>query len=262
MPAIKLSPELSEDAELLFGAVREAGSLALTLFQQNVRSWNKADGSVVTQADLAVDEFLKSALHDKRPSYGWLSEETADSAARLSCRRLWIVDPIDGTRSFASGGDEWCIGAALVEDGRPILAALYRPVGQAFYCAAKHHGAFRNDLPMQPRDGISVAGASLIGTGKALKAVTGVVASATPNIPLLLRLAHVAAGQADIALSFGFKNDWDLAAGDLLVTEAGGRVSQLDGKEMIYNQPRPAQFGMVAAGKLRHSAVLAQLEAI
>lgn len=258
----KVSSHFQADAELLFAAVQDAGAMGLELSRQNVRNWAKPDGSTVTEADLQIDVFLKSRLHDTRPDYGWLSEESVDTPDRLSRKRLWIVDPIDGTNSFVNGTDGWCIGAALVEDGNPVLAALYQPVANLFYAAALGHGAFCNKILMKPNDGAGFAGATLLGTGRALKALPGVEAAAAPNIPLLLRLAHVACGKADIALSLGLRNDWDLAAGHLLVQEAGGVISQASGAQMIYNQVVPKQNGLLAAGKMRHDAVLAQLEGI
>jgi len=112
------------DAELLHEAVREAGELARALFQQKIKRWTKSDGSPVTEADLAVDKILKARLHGARPDYGWLSEETPDGPERLGQRKVWIVDPIDGTRAFAHGGDEWCVAAALLVNGRPKTFAL------------------------------------------------------------------------------------------------------------------------------------------
>ena len=262
MLGVKVSAHFQADAELLFAAVQDAGAMGLELSRQNVRNWAKPDGSTVTEADLQIDVFLKIRLHDTRPDYGWLSEESVDTPDRLSRKRLWIVDPIDGTNSFVNGTDGWCVGAALVEDGNPVLAALYQPVANLFYAAALGHGAFCNKILMKPNDGAGFAGATLLGTGRALKALPGVEAAAAPNIPLLLRLAHVACGKADIALSLGLRNDWDLAAGHLLVQEAGGVISQASGAQMIYNQVVPKQNGLLAAGKMRHDAVLAQLEGI
>jgi myo-inositol-1(or 4)-monophosphatase len=259
---VKVCGHLQADAELLFAAILDAGAIGLELSQQSVRSWAKPDGSTVTEADLKIDGFLKTRLHDTRPGYGWLSEESVDTSDRLSRERLWIVDPIDGTNSFVNGSDGWCVGAALVEDGHPILAALFQPVANQFYAAALGHGAFCNRDPIKPHDGAGFAGATLLGTGRALKALPGIEAAAAPNIPLLLRLAHVASGKADIALSLGMRNDWDLAAGHLLVQEAGGVITQSTGAAMIYNQAVPKQNGLLAAGKLRHSAVLAQLEGL
>lgn len=261
MLGVKLSSELQSDSDLLFSAVREAGALGLSLSKQNVRKWSKPDGSTVTEADLQIDALLKARLHDTRSDYGWLSEESVDTPDRLSCKRLWIVDPIDGTNSFVNRTDGWCIGAALVENGHPILAALYQPQADLFYAAALGHGAYCNQVLIAPRDGENIVGATLLGTGSALKVLHGVEAAVSSNIPLLLRLAHVACGKADIALSLGLRNDWDLAAGDLLVSEAGGVISQADGNKMIYNFPIPKQNGLLAAGAKRHRAALAQMEA-
>ena len=262
MLGAKLSSHLQADSDLLFAAVQEAGVMGLALSKQGVRNWSKPDGSTVTEADLQIDLFLKTRLHEARPDYGWLSEETPDTPERLSKQRLWIVDPIDGTNSFVNGSDGWCIGAALIEDGHPILAALYQPKADLLYAAARGFGAFCNQVSMKPNDGDGFVGATLLATGRALKILPGVEAASSPNIPLLLRLAHVACGKADIALSLGLRNDWDLAAGDLLVSEAGGVITQADGKPMTYNQPVPKQNGLLAAGANRHKAVLAKLEAI
>lgn len=262
MLGVKLPANLQADSDLLFTAVQEAGAMGLELSRKNVRNWAKPDGSTVTEADLQIDAFLKSRLHDTRPDYGWLSEETPDTPDRLSCKRLWIVDPIDGTNSFVNGSDGWCIGAALIEDGQVILAALYQPKAELFYAAALGYGAYCNKVLMTANDDSGFARAKLLGTGRALKTFPGVSAAASPQIPLLLRLAHVASGQADIALSFGPRNDWDLAAGDLLVQEAGGVITQVTGAKMIYNLATPKQNGMLAAGKQRHSAALKILEAI
>ncbi len=262
MLGVKPPENLQADSALLFGTVQEAGTMALKLSQQNVRNWSKPDGSTVTEADLQIDAFLKTQLHGARPDYGWLSEETPDTADRLACKRLWIVDPIDGTNSFVNGSDGWCIGAALIEDGQVILAALYQPKANLFYAAALGHGAYCNKVLMTAHDDAGFAGAKLLGTGRALKTFPGVSAAPSPQIPLLLRLAHVASGLADIALSFGPRNDWDLAAGDLLVQEAGGMITQVTGAKMIYNLASPKQNGLLAAGQMRHSAALKILEAI
>jgi myo-inositol-1(or 4)-monophosphatase len=261
--AVDASPAVQDDRELICSAVRQAGALALDLLQKNVRNWPKTDGSVVTEADFAVNELLYSLLQKPRPHYGWLSEESPDDPRRLTCERVWIIDPIDGTRSFVGKTDGWCIGAALIEHGRPILAALYRPMKDEFYFAIKGAGAWCNDTRLAPRDGASLEGAELLGTGKAVRALgSDVVGKDVPQIPLLLRLAYVASGQTDMALSIGNKNDWDLAAGDLLMQEAGAKLTNIDGNQMIYNKPETWQNGMVAAGPLRHHAIMKRLESL
>ena len=120
------------------------GELGKSLTRQNVKRWSKPDGSEVTEADLAIDALLKDRLQAARPSYGWLSEETPDGAARLAHDRIWIVDPIDGTRAFINSRDEWCVAAALIERGRPVVAAVYRPMVEEFYTAIAGRGAFLN----------------------------------------------------------------------------------------------------------------------
>ncbi len=264
MLGVKVPDHLQADAELLCGTMREAGALGLKLLGQKVKHWAKSDGSVVTEADLAIDKFLRERLHGARPTYGWLSEETPDNAQRLTCSKLWVVDPIDGTQSFVNGTDGWCIGAALIDGERPVLSVLYRPMVDEFYFAAVGCGAWCNQQRLQPRDGVLLDKVELVGTGKALKvlAAAGVHAVNSPHHPLLLRLAFVAQGRTDIALSIGNKNDWDLAAGDLLVQEAGAKLSTLDGNQMIYNKPEPWQNGMVAAGPLRHATLMTYLETL
>ncbi len=256
-----LSPDLKSVSDFLCLAVREAGVVGLGLAQQNVNKWNKPDGTLVTDADMQIDAFLKTRLHGAYPDYGWLSEETPDSKARLNCERLWIVDPIDGTTTFANGGDEWCIGVALIESGLPILSVVFRPVVDDFYWSSRGAGAYRNGVRLSARDSEELSGSEIMATGKASKHLNrlGVIAS-NSYMPLLMRLAYVASGKTDIAMSFGNKNDWDLAAGDLLVQEAGGRISRLDGNPMVYNGPDPWQNGMVAAGRNKHRAVMAELE--
>ncbi|MGE0006127.1 MAG: inositol monophosphatase [Parvibaculaceae bacterium] len=250
------------DAELLAGAVREAGALACSLFRQSVKGWTKSDGSPVTEADLAVDATLKARLHAARPDYGWLSEETPDSGDRLARSHVWIVDPIDGTRAFAEGGDEWCVAAALLVDGRPRLAAIHRPMTGDFYEAAQGSGARLNGEPLRVAGSSALAGARVLGNAAALKrlqAAAPVEAVAAGSTPLAMRLARVAQGRLDAALSTTPKHDWDLAAGDLLVHEAGGIVTGLDGGRFVYNRPETRQKDYVASSPALHAALLEQL---
>ena len=252
------------DAELLSEAVREAGALARTLFRRSVKRWTKSDGSPVTEADLAVDEAIKSRLNAARPDYGWLSEETPDSDARLARRAVWIVDPIDGTRAFTHGGDEWCVAAALLVDGRPRLAAIYRPMTNDFYEAGEGEGATLNGGPLRVADAAKLDGARIIGnaTGlRQLEAKAAVEAVASGHTPLAMRLARVAEGSIDAALSTTAKHDWDLAAGDLLVHEAGGTVTGLDGNRFTYNRRETRQANYVASSHALHAALVRQLTA-
>ncbi len=248
---------LRQDAALLFEAVREAGALAMTLFRQQVRNWNKTDGSPVSEADLKVDALLARRLRSDRAAYGWLSEESKD-ATNTKCSKLWIVDPIDGTRSFINGTNEWCVAAALIDHGRPVAAAIYRPVCEEFYCATAGGGAMLNGNRLVMKDGATLEGAAVIGNVKSLErlAGSGIIAVARSAVPLQLRLAYVAGGQYDATISIGSKHDWDLAAGDLLVHEAGGIAGTPTGAAFRYNGAIPSQPGMIAAGVKRHEALI------
>lgn len=251
------------DADLLHDAVREAGMLARSLFRK-VKSWAKSDGSPVTEADLAVDKLLKERLHGARPDYGWLSEETPDTPERLGRRQVWIADPIDGTRAYAQGGDEWCVAAALLTDGRPTLAAIFRPMTDDFYEAETGKQAKLNGRALHIAAAKGLAGARILGNASALKhleARAPVEAVPSGNIPLALRLALVAQGKLDAALSTTAKHDWDLAAGDLLVHEAGGIVTGLSGKPFIYNRAVTRQDNYVASSPHLHAEILEHLSA-
>ncbi len=258
-----LEPEYAHpDARLLFDATREAGQLALVMFRQQIRRWVKSDGSPVTEGDIAVDTLLSGHLRRGRPAYGWLSEESQDDNYRTGRSRCWVVDPIDGTRSFASGGANWCVAVALVEDGRPVLSCIYRPVSEEFYTAAAREGAHLNGAPIRVAPGRMLRGARLVGTRKSLRPLMNqhITPDTSGDLPLQLRLAAVASGRVDGAVSAGLKNDWDLAAGDLLVHEAGGRASDLNGSAFVFNRRQTWQHGMAAASARRHAAILRCLE--
>jgi myo-inositol-1(or 4)-monophosphatase len=252
------------DAPLLFDAVRRAGELALALAAKRFERWTKSDGTPVTEADLAVDALLKEKLCDARPDYGWLSEETPDDPARLSRPNLWIADPIDGTRAYAMRSDEWCIAVALIAGGRPLIGAIYRPVRDEFYHAIAGRGAYLNGLRLALPAGRTLSGARVIGNAAALRRLAGkakIEAVTSGNVPLAMRLAGVAASTFDAALSTTPKHDWDLAAGDLLVHEAGGIVTGLDGQSLTFNRPRPQQQGYIAAGPGLHRSLVETLGA-
>jgi myo-inositol-1(or 4)-monophosphatase len=247
------------DLNLLLDTVREAGALALTMFRQKVRNWIKPDGSPVTEADVAVDKLLRARLRAARPAYGWLSEETPDDPARLKSRDLWIADPIDGTRTFLEGGAEWCVAAALIREGRPVLAAVYAPVKEEFFEASLGEGARLGGSLFRIIERSSLDGASVAGSSSALKKLSGsapIRSLAKPRTPLVLRLCYVASGVYDAAVSTGMKSDWDLAAGDLIVHEAGGIVTGSDGLPFTFNNSLPAQRGMVAAGRNLHQKII------
>ncbi len=250
----------SERAQFLLDVTTEAGTLAHRL-QQGISYRHKPDGSLVTDADLAVDGFLKDRLTAAFPDYGWLSEETPDTKDRLDKRLCWIVDPIDGTRSFAHGGNNWCVGAALVDGGVPIEACLLHPNLEQVFVARSGSGCFRNDERLSIHDG-KLTGARVMGSTRLVNALTahGAVHVAAGDVPLLARLALLASGKLDAVVSVGPKHDWDIAAGALLVTEAGGLATGLHGEPFQFNGPKHQQSGLVAAAPSRHKAIMKILE--
>jgi len=257
----------SDDEKLLDQAVRDAGALALKFYNSSAKSWDKSDGSPVTEADIAVDAFLKNTLMKDRTGYGWLSEETTDNEARLSCQKVWIVDPIDGTRSFVERTGEWCISAALVENGKPVLAKIFRPLANDFYSAVSGGRATRNGKLISATVRDTLENCRLMTRGRVLDPAkwekpwphiqTGIATS------LALRLCMVADGSFDGTIALGNKCDWDLAAGDLIVREAGGCISNIYGDKLTYNGRKTRQpGGLIAAGKPLFNIMLEQAKTL
>src|SRR6202012_5036519 len=151
------------DAELLKSTVREAGALALSLFRTDLKNWTKGASSPVSEADIAVNDLLEQRLRTATPDYGWLSEESADDDARLGKPFLWIVDPIDGTRGYLAGREDWCVSVALVEDASPLLAAGFAPVTDEFFLAARGRAATRKDKPISVTAGTGLDFARVAG---------------------------------------------------------------------------------------------------
>jgi myo-inositol-1(or 4)-monophosphatase len=259
LPVTDAEIPLEHIADRLKQAVVEAGALALSKFGSPVRNWTKGASSPVCEADIEADLLLRDRLMRDAPGYGWLSEESADDPARLAARRVWIVDPIDGTRGFISGRSDWAVSAALVEAGRPAAAALFAPVTDELFLAVKGEGASRNGEPIAPAPGASLAGARVAGPPRRLERLAALAPGIeiVPKIfSLALRLARVASGDLHAALTAPNSHDWDLAAADLLVHEAGGALTSLQGHPPIYNRPDPVHGALIAAGPARHAAIM------
>jgi myo-inositol-1(or 4)-monophosphatase len=258
LPAID-AVDPARAAQRLASSVREAGALALSMFGAPLKNWTKGASSPVCEADIAVDKLLRERLSATDSSIGWLSEESVDDPARLTARFVWIVDPIDGTRAYIAGLAEWAVSAALVEEGRPIAACLFAPVTDEFFTATAAGGATRNGAAIAVSPGKELGGIRIGGPKNFLEKLPTFTPPATvvPRIPsLALRLARVADGTIDAAIAGGASHDWDLAAADLLVHEAGGALTPFDGTPLIYNRPEPRHGMLVAAGRDRHAALL------
>ncbi len=242
------------DIKLLLETVKQAGTIALSFHKKSPRNWSKPDGSHVTEADIAVDDYLRNTITAARPDDGWLSEETKDTPARLGKRRLWIADPIDGTRLFLAGEHGWGVGVALTQDGAPLCSAIFCPSQNKLFHAVAGGGAFVNNAPLRcGASSHSVIAPKSQTAGLARHGLEWVSGSSTP---LLLRFAAIAEDALAGATTLGNKNDWDIAAGHLILQEAGGITSNATGGGISYNHPNPQQPGVVAATSAHHASLL------
>ncbi len=259
--------DLVADHALLVAATREAGERALADFGAPVKQWDKWPGQPVSSTDLAVNELLKSRLLGARPDYAWLSEEDADerSEARAGARRVWVVDPIDGTRAFLKGRREFAVSVALVENGVPVAGAVFNPATGEMFEALAPGPARRNGVVVAASKARALAGARL-GVSRTemrradwTKALPEMIAE--PISSVAYKLALVASGRFDATVTLWTKNEWDAAAGDLLVRAAGGRITDAASAAIAYDRPNPRIRAIVAAGANLHGPLLARLAA-
>lgn len=250
---------LTRDGALLADVVREAGALALRLFRTELKSWVKGKSSPVSEADIAVNDLIETRLRSATPDYGWLSEESADDPSRIGKSLTWIVDPIDGTRAYLARQDDWSVSIALVEDGSPVLGAVFAPASDEFFFATRGQGTVLNGSPIAPAPGVAICFPKIAGPKPLVERLGGMREdeSLYPRIgSLALRLVRVAEGRLDAAFAGGHSRDWDLAAADLIVHEAGGEMTSLAGERLIYNQTDVRHGLLVAAGHARHAHIV------
>jgi myo-inositol-1(or 4)-monophosphatase len=250
---------LVRDAALLADTVREAGALALSMFRTELRIWTKGASSPVSEADIAVNELIQARLRSAKPDYGWLSEESADDSSRLGKPMVWIIDPIDGTRGYLAGREDWCVSAALVDDALPLVAAVFAPATDEFFFATRGQGASCNGVPIHATAGIDLDLSRVAGPKplvERLARTAGDIALHPRIGSLALRLCRVADGRIDAAFAGGQSRDWDLAAADLIVHEADGSMTALAGDAIRYNREEVTHGVLVAAGRDRHAHIV------
>jgi myo-inositol-1(or 4)-monophosphatase len=251
---------LARDAKLLEETVRDAGALALSLFRTELKNWIKGTSSPVSEADIAVNDLLEARLRSATPDYGWLSEESADDETRLGRPRVWIVDPIDGTRNYLAGRQDWCVSVALVEDAAPLVAAVFAPTSDEFFFAVRGGGTTLNGIAVSATPGTAIDFARMAGPKplvERLKVSTDDIAIHPRIGSLALRLCRVADGRLDAAFAGGQSRDWDLAAANLIVQEANGKMTALSGDPIHYNRREVTHGVLVAAGRERHASIVA-----
>lgn len=246
--------------DALAEAVSEAGRRAMAFWgvdNLDLRHWEKMPGHPVSNADLLVDEHLKVSLGALAPDAAWLSEETMDDPVRMQAQRLWLVDPIDGTRDFVGGRPGWAVSVALVERGEIMLAALAAPARNELWLAAKGMGATRNGTVLNASSRTLLPGAR-VPADQLPKADVDLVTVFKPN-SIALRMAMVAADEADLVATVRWGAEWDVAASSLIASEAGATVTDALGQPLFFNRERPEALGMLCCAPGIHAAALERL---
>jgi myo-inositol-1(or 4)-monophosphatase len=277
-PNEAISPAADLQREL--GLAREAALSAGEILERYFRDRDfeidqKGRDNPVTTADFDADHEIKRLLCPPFPEYGWLSEETADNSGRLSCQRVWIVDPLDGTKEFIKGIPEFVIAIALAEDGHPILGVTYNPIKRELFWCARGSGCYMESgtaFPGSPLDRLDSRSHQVHVTSTPTLEHATVLASRSetsrgewksyegklrvnPIGSVAYKLALVAAGRADATFTRTPKNEWDIASGAALIVEAGGRITDIDGSEMRFNKPSVKLKGFVASNALLHDEI-------
>ncbi len=253
------------DLPLLIEAAREAGQIATRYSGPKAQRWDKPDGAgPVTEADLAVNAMLERDLRAARPSYGWLSEETEDTSDRLGKEDIFIIDPIDGTRSFADGSRTWAHSLAIARNGRVDAAVIYLPMRDLLFAAAAGQGATLNGAPIHVSPADRPADAEVLAAKPNLEPRHWREGQA-PDFKrayrpsLAYRMALVAQGRFDGMLTLRPSWEWDIAAGDLILREAQGVCTDRQGQPLSFNNPQPKLNGVIAAGPTLHQNLRDQL---
>jgi len=252
---------LARERDVAVQAAREAGAVVRRYYETGVAARDKGPDNPVTRADLEANRRIQALVTAAFPHDGWLSEETADSTERLARRRVWVVDPLDGTKEFIQHIPEFCVCVALVVEGRPAVGVSYNPAADRLYAAVRGEGTRVNGVPARVSATARLAEAVVLASrsedrrgewdafkGHARVRLTGSVA---------FKLAEIATGAGDATFTLTPKNEWDICAGTLLVEEAGGRVTDLAGAPLRFNQPSPLRPGMVASNGVLHADLLA-----
>lgn len=253
----------ARDLALLTDAARKAGEIALRFWRQAPKTWEKPGQGPVTEADLAVNAALRDMLRSARPDYGWLSEEDPDSETRLETEFQFILDPIDGTRSFIAGEDVFAISLAVVHNGTARAGVVYLPALDRLYTATDHGPALKDGQPIMASKQQGIDGARLLTTAQALQPQHW--PGGVPDLKrsfrasLAYRLCLVAEGRHDGMLTLRDAWEWDIAAGSLIAARAGAAVTDRTGQTLRFNQPNPLAPGVLVAAPGLHAALLQRL---
>jgi myo-inositol-1(or 4)-monophosphatase len=249
----------NELLDAVSAAAREAGQVAMARWRGEFAHWDKMPGEVVCDLDLELDALLIERLGGIDPEAGWLSEETVDSAERLLVPRVWVVDPIDGTRDFVRGRRGWAVSVALVEGGKSVIGVLDAPARGENWAAAVGEGATLNGVPIRASNRTALPGAR-VPADILPKADTDLVMVEKPN-SIALRMAMVASGEADLLAAMRWGHEWDIAAAALIAEEAGATVTDALGRKLRFNSTKGEMFGVLACAPGIHAAAVERLAA-
>ena len=248
------------DRQRLEEIVREAGRIAYDAWPgagYEVESWEKVPGSPVSAADLAVDKFLKRELSKLLPSAGWLSEETADDPVRMDSGLIWLVDPIDGTRDFIRGRSGWSVSVSLISAGKPLIGSLVAPARDEEWISVAGQGAWRNGKRLRASRRTEFAGARVPTDGLARE--DKILSMVDKPNSIALRIAMVAADEADLVATLRWGFEWDIGAATLIAREAGAEVTDAFGNPLVYNKHDPRAFGLLVCAPAIHGAAVGHL---
>lgn len=253
--------DLKRELELAKKAARAAGEILRGHWRRGgYEIGSKGRDNPVTQADLEADRAIKRYLRDGFPKYGWLSEETVDNDERLKCERVWIVDPLDGTKEFIKGIPEFSVAIALIENEVPVLGVTYNPIKREMYWSARGVGCHLNARRVRVTRTRTLKRATVLAsrseTARGEWQVFDGVCIVSPTGSVAYKLAMVAAGKADATFTRSPKSEWDIASGAALVAEAGGTITDIAGHALRFNQRVVKIEGLIADNRMLHESLM------
>jgi myo-inositol-1(or 4)-monophosphatase len=259
---VNTANHFAEEIETAEKAAREAGWIIMALFGKDYRIEEKGKGDPVTTPDLEANRKIQEIILGRFPADGWLSEESKDNSERLRAARVWVVDPIDGTKEFIEGVPQFAVSVALVIEARPILGVVYNPAQEKLYRAVKGGGARLNGQPVHVSARAKVEGASLLVSRSEPRRrfqPFAEICRIQPVGSIAYRLAMVAGGEGDGTLTFRSLREWDICAGVVIVEEAGGVVVDGEGNALVFNRTEALCRGIVASNEILTQTLQAML---